>query len=398
MGLVPIAGLEIGTTRTVVLVGESLDGKGGDIRIVGKGVKRSVGVCKGLIVELEQARLGVQEAVKAAEKESDAMIGLVLLAVSGGHIQSEVSTGHAVVESKDQIVSRDDMEEALEIAGSAGVGDGRQILHRIPQFYELDGQSGIVQPEGMHGRQLSANVLVVHGQRNHFENAHKAARDCHLDVRDTVFAGIAAAKAVLTPEQKRNGVLLIHLGGGVTDYVCFINGAPVLAASLPVGGDHVTNDIKFAFGLTTAQADEVKRQRGCAVLDSQAGQQRVTVSQGQGFGERAVSLRSLHTVMNARLTELFHVIRQIIDEHGYLPHLAGGIVLTGGGAYVPRVTELAARVFGGPCAIGQIHGVTGLEDIPAPASYAATVGLILHGFETSPESESWWKKLFTWNS
>ena len=389
--LPPVAGLEIGTTQTVVLVGESMDGKGGDIRIIGKGVKRSMGVCKGMIGEVGQARLAVQEAVKAAEDEGDVNIGQVMLAVSGGDIESEVATGHALVESG--VVSREDMEEAREMAGAASVKDDRQILHSIPQFYKLDGQVGIAQPEGMHGKQLAANILVVHGKRNHLDDAIAVVRGSHLDVRDTVFAGICAAKAVLSPEQKRNGVLLVHLGGGVTNYVCFVNGAPALAASLPVGGDHVTNDIKFAFNLNTAQADQIKRERGCAVLDPQVLQQRLTLSQGQGFGERTITLRSLHTVMNARLAELFHVIRHIVDEHGFLPHLASGVVLTGGGAYVSCLTELVARIFGAPCVIGQIRGISGLEDVPAPASFAAAAGLILHGFETAPGDASFWGKL-----
>ena len=240
----------------------------------------------------------------------------------------------------------------------------------------------------MHGRQLAASALVVHGRRTHLDDAIAVARAANLDVRGMMFAGLCAAKAALTDEQKRDGVLLLHLGGGVTDHVCFVNGAPVLAASLPVGGDHVTNDIRHAFGLTTTQAEDIKRNHGCAVLDPAAPRERIKIPRGQGFDERAIPPRALHTVMNARLKELLGVVRQIVDEQGCLPHLAAGVVLTGGGAYTPRLPELAQRVFGCHCAIGEIRGVAGLENVPAPASLAAAAGLILHGFESLPLAET----------
>jgi len=388
MAMAPIVALEIGTARTVVLVGEPGNGPNGEIEVTGMGARRSVGVCKGLITEVNQARLCVEEAVRDAAEESDTRIGLVHLAVSGGHIASEVMAGHAVVESADSTVEREDMDAALQIIDAASVGNDRQILHRIPQFYTLDGKEGILHPEGMHGRQLAANALVVHGRRNHLDDALAVARAANLDVRDTVFAGLCAAKAVLTAEQKRDGVLLLHLGGGVTDCVCFVNGAPVLAASLPVGGDHATNDIKYAFNITTAQAEDAKCGHGCAVLDPAAPRGRIVIPQGQGFGERAIPPRALHTVMNARYAELLGIVRQIVDEQGCLPHLAAGVVLTGGGAYVPQLPALAGRVFGCHCAVGEIRGVTGLENDPEPARLAAAAGLLLHGFEILPTADT----------
>ena len=390
MAFEPIVALEIGTTWTVVLVGESMDGQGGDIRIVGRGVKETAGVCKGLITEINQARVSVEEAVAAAAEASNTRIGLVHLAVSDGHIASDTLVGKAVIESPDATVTEDDMDAALEIIDAASVEDDRQILHRIPQFYTLDGKAGLPNPEGKHGRELEASALVIHGRRNHLDDAVAVARAANLDVRDTVFAGLMAAKAALTDEHKREGALLVHLGGGVTDYICFANGAPMLAASIPVGGDHVTNDIKLAFDLTTRQAEELKIANGRAMPDPRTSRERIPVGKGvRDFEERTVSLRALHTVMNARLKEIFEVVRQHVDEQGCLPLLGGGVVLTGGGAYVPGLAELAANVFGTRrCEIGTIRGVSGLEDLEQPAQYAAAAGLIMHGFESSAAEES----------
>ncbi|MCL1888490.1 MAG: cell division protein FtsA [Kiritimatiellaeota bacterium] len=389
MALNPIVALEIGTTRTVVLVGDSLDGRGGDVKIIGRGIVPTAGVRKGVVTGVHQARACVEAAVAEAAAESNIRIGLAHLAVSGGHISSDTMACPTVVDSPDSRVGREDMDAALEAMNAAGVADDRQILHRIPQFYTLDGKAGIPNPEGMHGRNLSVGALVVHGRRNHLDDAVAVARAADLDVRDAVFAGICAAKAALTPEHRRGGALLVHLGGGVTDCVCFVDGAPVLAASLPIGGDHVTHDIQHAFGLTTgAQAEDLKIRHGSAVLDPAAPRERVKIQLGQGFGERAVPPRALHTVMNARLNELLGFVRQLVDERDCLPRLAAGVVLTGGVAYTPGMAELASRVFGARCAIGGIHGVKGLEDAPEPARLAAAAGLVLLGFESSPAPET----------
>lgn len=380
MAIPPIAALEIGTSRTVLCVGET--DEGGNMRITGVGSYPTTGVRKGQIIDLTQARVGVEAAAKQAEKLSDVNIWQVLLATSGGHIQAAVNPGMVTIRSGDRVVSREDIEEVTEIANAVQIDADRQVLHTINQSFTVDDQPGIVKPEGMRCKVLTLNVMAVHGLKNRIDNAVTVAKSAQLEVTDVAFSGVCAALAVLTPEQKRNGVVLVDMGGGTTSYVAFCNNVISALGCVAVGGDHVTNDIALAFNIPLNRAEEVKRAEGCAMIDPEAGGRRVALSGDVGFEERLISCKALHTVINARMDETFRVLRSKLDEAGVLPHLGGGVILTGGGAYLRKVTDLAQRIFGLPCRIGVPVNVGGLDAAEQPAALSTVAGLALYGKAT----------------
>ncbi|MDD4017929.1 MAG: cell division protein FtsA [Kiritimatiellae bacterium] len=377
MAIPPIAALEIGTSRTVMCVGES--DESGRVRITGVGTYPTTGVRKGQITDLAQARVGVEAAAKQAGKQADVSIWQVLLATSGAHIQAVVNPGMVTIRSGDRVVSREDIEEVTENAQTVQLEADRQVLHTITQSFTVDDQPGIVKPEGMRCKVLALNVMAVHGLRNRIENAVSVAKSAQLEVTDVAFSGICAALAVLTPEQKRNGVVLVDLGGGTTNYIAYCNNVISAVGCVAVGGDHVTNDIALAFNIPLNRAEEVKRAEGSAVIDSESGGRRVTLPADVGFEERLISCKTLHTVINARMDETFRVLRSKLDEAGVLPHLGGGVILTGGGAYLRKVTDLAQRVFGLPCRVGLPVNVEGLESVEQPAALSTAAGLALYG-------------------
>ena len=380
MAIPPIAALEIGTSRTVVCVGESVDG--GRVKIIGVGTCPTIGVRKGQVSDLAQARTGVEKAIPQAEKLSNVTVWQTLLAVSGGHIQAGANSGMVQIRSGDSTVSRDDIEEVSEIAQEVQLEPDRQILHTITQSYTLDDQQGIFKPEGMRCKTLKKNVLAVHGQKTRIDNAINVVKSAQVEVSDVTYSGVCAALAVLTPEQRRNGVVLIDLGGGTTNYVAYCGDVMSAAGCVAVGGDHVTNDIALAFNIPQKRAEDVKVKDGCAVVDAENSVGRVTLTADVGFEERALSCKALHTVINARMDETFRVVRSKLDEAGILQHVTDGIVLTGGGAYLRKVTELAQRVFGLPCRIGIPVNVDGLESQECPAALATAAGLVLYGQKT----------------
>jgi cell division protein FtsA len=379
MAIPPIAALEIGTSRTVVCVGESENGR---VKITGTGSYPTTGVRKGQIFDVTQARTGVETAVKQAEKQSDVSIWQVLLALSGGHIMTTVNPGMLTIRSSDYVVSRDHIEEVIENAKEVHLDPDRQVLHTITQTFTVDDQPGIVKPEGMRCKMLSLNVMAVHGVKSRIENAVNVAKSAGLEVVDVAFSGVCAALAALTVEQKRNGVVLIDLGGGTTNYVAYSNDVVVALGSVAVGGDHVTNDIALAFNIPQNSAEELKRTEGSALIDAESGAERITLKTAVGFEERTLSCKALHTVINARMDETLRVVRARLHEAGVLPHVGGGVVLTGGGAYLRRVTELAQRVFGAPCRIGVPVNVDGLEQEDQPAALCTAAGLALYGHMT----------------
>ncbi|MDR2849558.1 MAG: cell division protein FtsA [Verrucomicrobiota bacterium] len=377
MAIPPIAALELGTSRTVACVGESDDS--GRMKITGVGTYPTMGVRKGQVIDLDAVRKGIVAAVKEAEKAADVDILQVILALSGGHVQTELNSGRLPIQSSDRVVSREDVEEVTELAQAVQLDPDRKVLHTITQSFTIDDQPGIAKPEGMRCKTLSLSAMAVHGQKSRIDNAIGAATGAQLEVTDVAFSGVCAALAVLTPDQKRKGVLLIDLGGGTSSYIVYCNEVVAAAGCIAVGGDHLTNDIALAFNIPQNSAEDLKCAEGCAVIDAGESAGRVTLPAGVGFEERVLSLRALHTVINARLDETFRVIRSRLDEAGVLTQLGGGVVLTGGGAYLRKATELAHRVFGVPCRIGVPVNVDGLEAREQPAAFATAAGLALYG-------------------
>ncbi len=378
MSIPPIASLEIGSHRTVVLVGEAdADGR---MTVVGKGVNISSGVHKGQVIDFSHAEVGVSQAVKQAVDESRIDIGRVLLAASGGYISADVNQGSSPVRSHDHVVSAEDVEEVTENARNINLPPNRGVMHTIPQKFRLDGQSGIVKPEGLKGSNISLNMLVVHAQTGPVENLRNVASAASLDVDDVVFSALCASLAVLSPSQKNSGVAVVDLGGGTTNYIAYVDGVPASAGAISVGGDHITNDISLAFNISQAKAEDIKCEFGNALVGG--GGERIPLPVDFGARERSLSLKALRTVVNARLDETLKIIRSKFVQDDVMAKLGAGIVFTGGGASLPGLVDLAQSVFGVPCMVGVPRNVFGLENVKDPHSFAVAAGLLLYGLKS----------------
>ena len=378
MAIPPIAALDIGSSRIVVLVGEA--DSDNRIRVVGKGINVSKGVRKGIVTNLPHADLCIRQAVKLAVEESDIDIGRVLIAASGGYISSFVNIGSAPVRSRDHIVTEDDIDEVRENAGNVTLPlPTHAVMHTIEQKFRLDGHSDIVSPEGMQGTTLSMGMLIVHADRGPIENLRNVASVASLNVDDVVFSAICAAKAVLSQSQKNAGVAVVDMGGGTTSYFGYVDGVPANAGSFSVGGDHVTNDIALAFNIPQNRAEDIKREYGNALVGG--GSERIALPADFGLRDRTISLKAIRTVVNARLDETLKILRTQFIKDDILQKLGAGIVFTGGAASIPGLVELAQNIFGVPCTIGVPRNVSGLDNIAAPNSFAVSAGLLLYGLE-----------------
>jgi cell division protein FtsA len=378
MGNQVVAVLEIGTTQTVALIGEPLEG--GRVRVIGKGVAATTGVRKGIITEIKQAAAAVHKALEQAEIASGWDVHEILLAVSGAHIATTPGEGRLPVRAADGKVSSEDVEEIRELARAHKLGADRKVLHALPLFYKLDDLEGITNPEGMRGKQLRLDTLLIHGAQDRIDDAVHLLKDRRVDTRAVIFSGMAASAAVLTPEQKNQGVVLIDLGGGTTNYVVYFRNAVVAVGSLGIGGDHVTNDIAQAFSISISQAEEIKLSEGCAILDSQRSGRRIELPSTSLTinTARSISVKALHTVMEARMRETLNLVREQVGME--LRQAGAGVVFTGGGAYMPRLDELAERVFGMRARVGEPlpQYVDGFADERIrPARLATTAGLLI---------------------
>lgn len=391
----PVAALEIGTTRTAIAIAEPLGP--GRINVVAKGDIPSSGVRKSQITDIGKATVSVTSVLKHLEDRFNYSIGHAALAVSGPQIRTEQMITQWPV---DKTVTDNDLAEIYNRSCDTGLEDDRILLDISELGYGLDGLDGIASPKGMSGRLLKLRTLVIHGSRARVNDARTAATNAKLEISESYFAGRCAAEAVLTPEDKTAGTLVIDLGGGSTSFVAFADGRMVHAGVIGVGGDHVTNDIKLAFSLSHSQAGAVKRSASAVFSPDRTGRVEVPSSLVSGDGA-TVSMRALDTVVNARLGELFSIIREKLDADGVLHRLGGGVVLTGGGAQMKNVTTLARSVFGGIVRIGTlVPGIEGLEQEPFPAQYATIAGALLLEQRNSGEQSLFdpitnlWKKFF----
>ena len=385
MGWPPVVAVEIGTSKVVALVGELREDA--HIMITGLGEHPSAGVRKGEVIDFDNALVCVRAALAAAEETSRVTIRQVHLALSGGHIQTLVNRGTFPVLDPAAGVTDEDVKQVTGVARTVNLPTERVVLHSIGQIFYVDGER-VGRPEGLEGARLALDMLVLHAKSNQVHNTIRVLQEIPMDVADVAFSGLCSALAVLTPEQKEIGVLVIDLGGGMTDYVAYAANTFAAAGAIGLGGDHVTNDIVLAFNMPRGQAERLKRESGSALVEDKPHSRRVALPAEVGYhAGRSIPLAALQTVVHLRLAEMLGIIRRRSEEEGILHQLGAGVILTGGGANLKGVRELAERVFRLPCAIGKPQGISGLAAALEGPQYAAAAGLIRYAFKNALTQE-----------
>ena len=381
------AALEIGTTRTVLAIGEAETG--GRLKVACHAQIPSTGVRKSQILDINQATQSVRSVIRETERNQLAAgnsltIGNAFLVVSGQHIKADPFKGTVQVDGAK--VGADDINEVAHAARQMALPRDRELLDIIDQAYGLDNLGGIVQPKGMSGRILTLDTLQIHADANRINDARTAAGGAHLEIREPLFAASCAAEAVLTDNEKRNGALVLDLGGGSTGFAAYSDGYLAHAGVLGVGGDHVTNDIAHAFQTTQTQAEELKLRDACAMIGVSGGEPRVKVPGSSPLMEsRTVSRRALDTVVNARLKELLGIVREKLEEHDLLHRLHNGVVVTGGAAAMRGLDALIQRELGMPVRVGTPIHVDGFTSERNPESFAAVAGALLYAHRNYEE-------------
>ncbi|MBU4199519.1 MAG: cell division protein FtsA [Verrucomicrobia bacterium] len=385
MAVAPVVALEMGTSKVCALVGEARED--GNIMITGIGLCPSCGVRKGIIVDLEKVASCVRTAIQGAEQSGAVEIRQVNITLSGSHLQSVINPGSVPVFDAQRGITRDDIEEVMNIAKAIHLPHDVDILHTIPQTYTVDDQGGVINPEGMQGGKLSLDMLILHCSRNQLNNAVKAVQNVGLEVVDVAFSGLCSALAALTPEQKECGVALIDLGGGTTSYVVYAGGIIATAGVLAVGGDHITNDIAVGFSISLKRAEILKQESGSAIVDASTHFQRISVPQEVGFSACSVAISDLNAVIHARVDETFQMMRHDFDKKRLMRQLGAGLVLTGGGAHLRGVETVAERVFEMPCAMGRPKNFSGVSTVHEGPEYASLLGMVRYAIRSGSQAE-----------
>ncbi|HKI60746.1 MAG TPA: cell division protein FtsA [Mariprofundaceae bacterium] len=370
-----LVGLDIGTSKIACIVAESSpDGK---IDIIGIGTHPSRGLRKGVVVNIESTVESIRLAVEEAELMSGVDIQSVFTGIAGSHIRGYNS--HGVVASKGSEIVREDVDRVIDAARAMNIPADQQILHILPQEYIIDNQDGIREPIGMSGVRLEAKVHIVTGAVSSAQNIIKCCNRCDLDVSDMVLEQVASSEAVLMQDEKDIGVALVDIGGGTTDIAVFLDGAIRHTAVIPIGGDHLTNDLVIGLRTSAREADQLKRKYGACMTSIVPPEDQIEIPSVGGREPRPMPRQVMAQILEPRVEELFEMIKTELQLSGYQELLAAGLVLTGGSSLLEGMVELAEDIFDVPVRLGRPHGVGGLMDVVSSPMYATGVGLILYG-------------------
>ena len=372
-----LVGLDVGTSKVCAIVGEALDD--GSLDVVGIGVAESRGIRRGVIVNLEAAVESIKKAIEEAELMAGVEIDAVHLSMAGPHIKGFNSRGVIAVAGKSREITRDDVRRAIEAAKAVSLPAGREILHVLPQDFVVDEQDGIGAPIGMTGARLEVNVHIVTSSSTATQNIVSCVNRAGVGVIDTVIEQIAAAEAVLTPDEKELGVALVDVGGGTTDIAIYERGSLWHTAVIGVGGDHFTSDIAVGLRMPIPDAEKLKRKCGCALSAMVDEDETMDVASVGGRRSRVMARRILSEILQPRAEEIFHLVWDEIRRAGYEKALNPGIVLTGGGAILEGMPEIAEQIFDLPIRRGAPTGIGGLADHVSSPAFATPVGLVVYG-------------------
>src|SRR5690625_258050 len=367
-----IVALDIGTTKVVAVVAETLPD--GGFEVLGLGQHEALGMRKGVVVNIESTVNSIQRALEEAELMADCKIREVFAGIAGSHISSFNSSGMVAV--KDKEVTDTDVSRVIETAKAVNIPTDQKVLHVLTQAFIVDSQDDIREHIGMSGLRLEVRVHIVTGAVSAAQNIVKCVRRCGLEVQDLILQPLASSLACLTADEKELGVVLVDIGGGTTDVAIYTGGAIRHTAVVPIAGDQITGDIAAMLRTPTPDAEEIKLRYGIAKQALADPEQQVEVP---GLGDRPnrqVKRQALGAVIEPRVEELFTFVQQILRESGYEDLLSSGVVLTGGTALMPGIEELAEDIFLKPVRVGVPNYEGSLADVMHHPRFSTVMGLL----------------------
>lgn len=370
-----IVGLDIGNTKVSALVCEV--GASDNLEVIGIGTSPSVGLRKGVITDIEAACDCICEAISRAENMSGCSIGSVTVGMAGTQIVSMNSRGVIAVARPDREITNDDVERVLEAAKVIAIPPDREIIHVLPKEFIIDGCRGIRRPVGMCGIRLEVETHIITGSATSIQNVKKSVLNSDLDIEQTILQPLASSEAVLTIEEKEQGVLMVDIGGGTTDVSIFSEGSILHTAIIPIGGALITNDIALVMRIPIPIAEELKIADGCAITSMvPEGQMCGAVPSDPSGMYTNVNRQEMCSVIEARVLEIISHIKGEMEKAGIEGHLPAGVVITGGTALLPGIAQIIQDEMDMPVRLGIPYGVYGMSNIISSPEFSTVVGLV----------------------
>jgi cell division protein FtsA len=375
-----VVGLDLGTTKIAAIVGRR--NEFGKVEILGVGKAESLGVNRGVVVNIEQTVTSIRSAVSIAADKANVDIGEVIVGIAGQHIKSMQHRGMITRHSLDDEVNQKDIDNLIDNMHRLVMSPGEEIIHVIPQEYIIDSESGIKNPIGHSGIRLEGNFHIITGQVSAVKNIFKCVDRAALQTVDLHLEPLASADAVLSDDEKEAGVVLVDIGGGTTDVAIFYDGIIRHTAVIPFGGNIITDDIKEGCGIIRTQAEQLKVKFGSALAQENQENEIISIPGLRGRPHKEISVKFLAQIIQARMEEILEFVLFEIKSSGYERKLSAGIVITGGGALLKHLSQLVMLTTGMDCRIGTPNEhLAGNEDELKNPLYATGVGLVMKGIE-----------------
>ncbi len=384
-----LTSIDVGTTKICTTIADINDG--GSLRIVGVGVVPSKGLHKGLVVNINEAKEAIRDSVRKAEQASGFRVESALVGVTGRHITSLNNRGVVAITRNDRLVRPDDLKRVLQCARSIKVPNDRKLLHIIPRGYTVDGQTGVMNPVGMHGFRLDVETHIITAAVTSIQNLAKCIRGVGIDIDDLILEPLASSEAVLTEDEKRVGVILADIGGGTTDIAIFKDGSIWHTAVLPVAGYQLTRDIAVGLGLPFDVAEEMKKRYGSVMPVYESKLETPGTISEDGHG---VSYQDLCDILRARVEEVIRLILLEMPHSEYETLVPAGLVLTGGSSNLSGIEALGRDILRLPVRVGVPTNIYGIVDTLRDPAHATSVGLLLWGAKHK-DTQTWKSRGFS---
>jgi cell division protein FtsA len=359
----------------------------GGLEILGFGEAPTLGMRKGVVVDLDETIKSIEAATEKAERMAGVHFGEAIVGITGEHIRSTNNRAVVAVSGEDREVTSGDVRRVIDASKIINLPSDRQIIHALPRYFTVDGQEGVNDPIGMSGGRLEVDTHIVTGSTSFITNVLKCVERAGLETLGVVFEPLASSAATLLQEEKQVGVVLLDIGGGTTDIAVYSLGSAIYTATIPVGGNMLTTDISLGLKTTLSEAEDVKKRLGAA-----GNGEPFAVRTLDGRATREHSTGELRQIVVPRVLETLRMARQKIVENVPRDLVLGEIVLTGGGALLPGIEPIAEEVFNLPVRVGAANAVGGLTDAMTSPQYATALGLVVFGANGNGDEASHFRR------
>ena len=379
-----ISGIDIGTTKIAIIIAEKKDGA---INIIGFGKSNSDGLERGIVVDINKTIKSIESAVKQAEKQANIEIESAYVGLTGDHITGINCTGNISISSGDyrnpggERITQKHIDKVLEHSRAINLSPERKILHTLSKEFKVNERSGIKNPIGLSGNRLEANVHLVTIARNIENDLKTCIEECGLDIDGFILEPLASSASVLDINEKKLGSILIDIGGGTSDIIIFNNNSIIYTGAIPFGGENLTKDIAYGLNTSLENAEFIKCKNGIAKESLADDKKIIKIIGTNGREDKEISEKNLASIIQPRVTEIFNLVKSEVEKSDYNGDYTFGIILTGGGASLNGIIDIAQEIFNMPVKIGIPDTINGKADIINNPRYATGIGIIKYVIE-----------------